>query len=125
MEMIVDPKKLLAGVRKTCDDLQQAFDILEDHEEDLRKLAGFDDADTEEDAEQSAGDSHTLDVLLDAMPEVTPEHRAELCEAFQLVEDERDLALARAEAAEKLAAAAEDYVAAVEKRAASRVAPCN
>ena len=116
MEMIVDPKKLLAGVRKTCDDLQQAFDILEDHEEDLRKLAGFDDADTEEDAEQSAGDSHTLDVLLDAMPEVTPEHRAELREAFQLMEDERDLALARAEAAEKQAEDVARRMEAMEKK---------
>lgn len=57
-----------------------------------------------------------IDALLDAMPELTLEHRAELREAFQLMEDERDLALARAEAAEKQTEDAEERMEAMEKK---------
>lgn len=65
-----------------------------------------------------------VDVLLDAMPEVTPEHRAELREAFQLMEDERNLALARAEAAEKQAEDAARRMEVMEKNMASSTASC-
>lgn len=96
MEVILDPKKLLAGIRKTCDDLQQAFDIIEDHEEDLRKLAGLAEEDVAGGEDVRRPKESAIDVLLDAMPEVLPGHKATIREAFQLVEDERDLALARA-----------------------------
>lgn len=111
MEKVLDVKKILASIQSHRDELQQAFDILEDCEEGLRKMVGMKDAEPAEDAEQSA-----VDALLDAMPEVTPEHRAELREAFQLMEDERDLALARAEAAEKQAEDVARRMEAMEKK---------
>lgn len=57
-----------------------------------------------------------IDALLDTMPELALEHKALLREAFQLMEDERDLALARAEAAEKQAEDAEERMEAMEKK---------
>jgi len=112
MEKILDVNRILAGIETGCADLRQAFDILEDEIEGLAKHAGLLGGDVEE----SAGEDCALEALLDAMPEVTPEHRAELREAFQLMEDERDLALARAEAAEKQAEDVARRMEAMEKK---------
>ncbi len=96
MEKILDVKKMLSNIRRECADVQQAFDILGDCTEGLRKLAGLAEEDVAGGEDVRRPKESAIDVLLDAMPEVLPGHKATIREAFQLVEDERDLALARA-----------------------------
>lgn len=105
MKTVIDVDRILSRIETGCADLRKAFEVVEDElcgEENAKHIILID---RDKGAENGAEEKDcALEVLLDAMPEVTPEHRAELLEAFQLMEDERDMAVARAEAAEKHAA---------------------
>lgn len=111
MRKVIDVDRILSRIETGCADLRKAFEVVEDElcgEENAKHIILID---RDKGAENGAEEKDcALEVLLDTMPELALEHKALLREAFQLMEDERDMAVARAEAAEK--------------HAASNVAPC-